>query len=65
VLVVVLVVVLALLFIVAMFVFLVAFVATFVFAVSPQAIPIAPSANTVESTITFFIRIDSPVFFKG
>jgi len=42
-----------------------ALVAVLLLAASPQAIPRAPSARTVESTITFFIEIDSPVFFKG
>ena len=32
--------------------------------VSPHAIPKALSPRTVESAITFFILIDSPVFFK-
>ena len=33
-------------------------------AASPQAIPSALRPRTVESTITFFIRSRSPVFFK-
>jgi hypothetical protein len=40
--------------------------AALLFAASPpQAMPRAPSARTDESAITFFIEIDSPVFFKG
>jgi hypothetical protein len=42
-----------------------ALAAVLVFAASPHAIPSAPSARTDESAITFFIEIDSPVFFKG
>jgi hypothetical protein len=42
-----------------------ALAAVLVFAASPQAMPSAPSARTLESAITFFIEIDSPVFLKG
>lgn len=44
---------------------LLAFDVVLLVVLSPQAMPRAPSARTVESTITFFIEIDSPVFFKG
>jgi hypothetical protein len=38
----------------------------FVVLVAPpsQAIPKAPKTKTVESAITFFISLNSPVFFK-